>query len=259
MDMRLEGSVALVTGASRGIGRSIAEALAAEGVKVALCARGAEALAAAETRLRATGADVLALVADVSKPEEVEAVVAAAVERWGRLDILVNNAGGPPPGTFAELSDGDWTAAFELALMSVVWAVRAAQPHLARSGCGRVINVLSTSVLQPLDGMLLSNSLRVAAAGLARTLSRELGPLAITVNSVCPGHILTGRLREVAAWRSSHGETVDPRRAVAALPLKRLGSPREVAALVTFLASPHAAYITGATIPVDGGATGNPD
>ena len=179
----------------------------------------------------------------------------AAVERWGRLDILVNNAGGPALGTFDSLGDGDWQAAFELTLMSVVRAVRAALPHLRVSPAGRVINILSTSVKQPLDGLLLSNSLRSGVAGLAKTLSRELGGHGVTVNNVCPAHILTGRLRQVAAQRAAGGSPVDARTALADVPLKRFGAPSEVAELVVFLASGRAGYITGTTISVDGGST----
>jgi 3-oxoacyl-[acyl-carrier protein] reductase len=257
MDTRLETRVALVTGASRGIGRATAGALLAEGARVALCARDAKTLAASAAPLeRRYGTDaVLACPADVAQDGALQGVVDEVAARWGRLDVLVNNAGGPPPGTFDALGDGEWQAAFELTLLSVVRGVRAALPHLRSSDAGRVINVLSTSVKEPLPGMLLSNSLRSGVAGLAKTLSRELAPHGITVNNVCPAHILTGRLREVAAYRASQGNGVDARGALAAVPLGRFGSPSDVADLVTFLASKRAGYITGATIPVDGGST----
>lgn len=257
MDTRLEQRVALVTGASRGIGRAAACALLAEGARVALCARDPQTLAASIAPLqRQYGSDaVLACPADVAHEGALDGVVQQTVERWGRLDVLVNNAGGPPPGAFDSVEDSTWQSAFELTLMSVVRAVRAALPHLRVSGAGRVINVLSTSIKEPLPGMLLSNTLRSGVAGLAKTLSRELGPHGITVNNVCPAHILTGRLRQVAAYRAAQGEAVDARAALSAVPLGRFGSPSDVADLVTFLASRRAGYITGATIPVDGGST----
>jgi len=256
MDTQLEGRVALVTGASRGIGRATAGALLAEGARVALCARDAKTLEASAAHFRRQYGDaVLACPADVAREGDVEGVVQSAVARWGRLDVLVNNAGGPPPGTFDTTGDGEWRSAFELTLMSVVRGVRAALPHLRASDAGRVINVLSTSVKEPLPGMLLSNSLRSGVAGLAKTLSRELAAHGITVNNVCPAHILTGRLREVAAYRAAQGETTDARGALSAVPLGRFGNPSEVADVVVFLASKRASYVTGATIPVDGGST----
>jgi 3-oxoacyl-[acyl-carrier protein] reductase len=255
MDLELAGRVAVITGGSRGIGRSIAAGLVAEGARVALCARHAAALEATAQHLRERGGEVLVRAADVGEEGALETLVQAAVERWGRVDVLVNNAGGPALGTFENLADGDWQAAFELTLMSVVRAVRAALPHLRASPAGRVINILSTSVKQPLDGLLLSNSLRSGVAGLAKTLSRELGGYGVTVNNVCPAHILTGRLRAVAAQRAAGGAQVSASAALADVPLKRFGSPSDVAELVIFLASGRAGYITGTTIAVDGGST----
>jgi len=254
MELGLGGCVALITGASRGIGRATARAFVREGARVALCARTAAPLEALAAQLRAEGGEVLTAVADVGREGEVEALVNLAMARWGRLDVLVNNAGGPAPGGFEEIAEADWRAAFDLSVLGVARAVRASLPPLRASGRGRVINVLSTSVKEPQDGMLLSNSLRSAVAGLAKTLSRELGAQRITVNNVCPGHVLTGRLKEVAAYRAARGP-YDAQAAVAAIPLRRLGSADEVASLITYLASSGAAYITGATIPVDGGAT----
>jgi 3-oxoacyl-[acyl-carrier protein] reductase len=254
MDLGLSGRVALVTGGSRGIGRAIATVLAREGVRVAICARSEKALQATADALRKDGAEIYAATADISSQGDIARVIDEVVSRWGGLDILVNNAGGPPPGRFDALDDGNWDSAVELSLMSTVRTIRAALPHLRKSAAGRIINILSTSVREPLDGMILSNSLRAAVAGLAKTMSRELGAARITVNNVCPGHVMTARLREIAAFRAAEGK-LDVRGAADAIPLQRLGQPDEVADLVSFLASARAAYITGATIPIDGGST----
>lgn len=254
MELELRDKVAIVTGGSRGIGRAIAASLAAEGARVVICARDRKSVDAAADALRKKGGDVIGEVADVSREGDLDRVVHAAVERWGRLDILVNNAGGPPPGRFDQITDDDWRQAVDLGLMSAVRAMRAALPHLKESRSGRVVNILSTSVKESVDGMLLSNSLRTAVSGLAKTMSRELGPFGITVNNVCPAHVMTARLREVAAFRASEG-TLDPRATTSSIALKRLAQPAEVADLVTFLVSARASYITGTSIAIDGGST----
>ena len=253
MDLGLTGKVALVTGGSRGIGRAIAASLLAEGVRVAICARDSKALDAAAKVLAKSG-DLLAESADISKVGEIERITEATVARFGRLDILVNNAGGPRPGRFERFTDDDWVEAVNLGLMSAVRALRAAMPHLKRSGSGRVVNILSTSVKESVDGMLLSNSLRTAVAGLAKTMSHELGPFGITVNNVCPAHVMTARLREVAAFRASEG-ALDTKAALGAIALRRMASPSEIADVVTFLVSARASYVTGISIAVDGGST----
>lgn len=254
MNLGLEGRVAVVTGASRGIGRAVAAGLGAAGARLALCARGRDDLERTAAALRADGVDVLAQVADVSSEEGVTSLAQAAKDRWGSLDVVVANAGGPPPGGFDECDDAAWRAATDLTLMSVVRAARVTFPHLRASGQGRFISILSTTVKEPRAGMLLSNSLRSAAAGLAKTLSHEWGPHRITVNNVCPGHVLTGRLREVAAYKAARGG-LSAREVIGSIPLGRFASPAEIADVVVFLASARAAYLTGATIPVDGGAT----
>jgi 3-oxoacyl-[acyl-carrier protein] reductase len=254
MDLGLTGKVALITGASRGIGRAIAAALIKEGARVAICAREPKALQAAAELLRKDDGQVLAEVADISREGELERLTTLTVERWGALDIVINNAGGPPPGRFDQFDDEAWRAAIDLGLLSAVRMLRAALPHLKASSGGRVINILSTSVKESVDGMLLSNSLRTAVAGLAKTMSRELGPFGITVNNVCPAHVMTARLREVAAFRAKEG-TLDTKAATQAIALRRMAQPAEVADLVTFLASARAAYITGTSIAIDGGST----
>ncbi len=257
MDLGLKGKAAIVCGASRGIGKAIATGLAAEGARVALCARTAEVLekTAAEIR-QATGAEVLAVRADLTKPADVTALVEATVERFGGVQILVNNAGGPPGGLFTDLTDDKWQAAFELNFLSVVRCIRLSVPHMKRAGGGRIINLESSSVKQPVENLILSNALRSGVMGLAKTLADELAPYNITVNNVLPGRIQTDRFVEVAGLRVKR-LGLPPEKAVevavADIPLGRLGRPEEVAHVVVFLASERAAYLTGVSIQVDGG------
>ena len=197
MDLNLKGRVALVNAASRGLGRGIAEALAAEGARLVISSRSQEAVERAAAEISSHyGAEVVPVAADVSQPEAAETLVGTVVQRFGQLDILVNNSGGPPGGYFADFDDAAWQNAFELLLLNVVRMVRASLPQLRASGHGRIVNVASTSVRQPIKGLILSNSLRAGVAGLAKTLSDELAPDQITVNTVLPGRILTDRLRE---------------------------------------------------------------
>jgi 3-oxoacyl-[acyl-carrier protein] reductase len=258
VDLQLAGRVALVNGASKGIGRAIAAALAAEGAVLVISARDEAAVTQAAGQISAvSGTQVVGVAADVSAPGTAERLVGTAVERFGGLDILVNNGGGPPRGHFADFGDAAWQDAFDLLLLSVVRMVRAALPHLRASGRGRVINIGSTSVKEPIPGLILSNSLRAGVAGLARTLADELAPDQITVNSVLPGSILTDRLRAGSAARAEQAGThVDDliRAEVAKLvPLGRVGEPEDLAALVAYLCSTAADYVTGQTIAVDGG------
>jgi 3-oxoacyl-[acyl-carrier protein] reductase len=258
VDLELAGRVALVNGASKGIGRAIAAALAAEGAAVVISARHEAVVARAAAEIAAaSGTDVVGVAADVSQPGTAERLVGTAVERFGRLDILVNNSGGPPFGHFSDFGDDAWQDAFDLLLLSVVRMVRAALPHLRVSGRGRIINIESTSVKEPIPGLILSNSLRAGVAGLARTLADELAPDQITVNNVLPGSILTDRLRAGAAGRAEQaGTPVDDliRAEVGRrVPLGRVGEPEDLAALVAYLCSTAAAYVTGQTIAVDGG------
>jgi len=253
VDDSLRGRVAVVNGASKGIGRGIAEALASAGVSLVISARNSAALEATARDIAAAhGVEVAPVAADVARADAAERLVAAAVGRFGRLDILVNNSGGPPQGTFADLDDAAWQAAFELLLLGVVRGVRAALPHLRASGHGRIVTVASTSVRQPIPGLLLSNSLRMAVVGLSKTLADELAPDAVTVNTVLPGRILTDRLRERAAFEGASVDDV-ARTAARDVPLGRVGLPSDLGGLVAFLCSDAAAYITGTTIPVDGG------
>ena len=258
MDFQLRGRVALVNAASRGLGRGIAEALAAEGARLVIASRDQAAIRQAAREIAAEhGAEVVPVAADVRAADTAGHLVTAAVERFGGLDILVNNSGGPPGGRFTDFDDAAWQDAFDLLLLSVVRMVRAALPHLRASGAGRIINVASTSVKEPIPGLILSNSLRAGVAGLAKTLADELAPDQITVNTVLPGRILTDRLRAgfAEAARLAEVDVDELARAEVAkeIPLGRVGEPADLADLVTFLGSARAAYLTGLVIAVDGG------
>jgi 3-oxoacyl-[acyl-carrier protein] reductase len=258
MDLGLQDKVAIVMAASKGLGRACATALAAEGARVTIGARGTQALEkTAQEIQKATRSQVLAVPTDVTKAEDVEAIVAATIGEFGHIDILVNNAGGPPAGNFASFGDAQWQAAFELNLLSTVRLVRLVLPHMRKTGSGRIITIVSTSVKQPIDGLLLSNAIRSGVVGLAKTLSVELAPDNITVNNVCPGRILTDRLRQIYHINERVQQGVSEEAVLKEMaqdvPMGRVGKPEELGALVAFLASQQAAYITGTTIQVDGG------
>jgi 3-oxoacyl-[acyl-carrier protein] reductase len=231
-------------------------ALAAEGVNVSIFARDLDTLKETSREIEATGSRALVTQADVTNPEQIRSVVEQTASEFGRLDILVCNAGGPPPGHFGTTSEEQWQQAFELNLMSVVRMVHAALPHMRQQGGGRIINLVSTSVREPIDGLILSNSIRSGVIGLAKTLAQELGPDHITINNILTGRIMTDRqrsLRERAAQQLGISVEEAIKLAEKDIPLGRLGQPDELAALVAFLASRQGGYITGASIPVDGG------
>lgn len=258
MDLGLKGKVALVLAASKGLGRASAAALAAEGASVVIGARNKDRLdATAQEIQRETGNRIVPVPTDVTIAEDIERIVTATVQAFGRLDILVNNAGGPPPGKFDAFDDAQWLAAFELNLLSAVRFIRLAVPHLRQAGGGRIINIVSTSVKQPIDNLLLSNAIRPGVVGLAKSLSTELAPDKITINNVCPGRILTDRLWEGSSMKRRLEQGMSQKEALQemahGIPLGRLGKPEELGALVAFLASEQASYITGTTIQVDGG------
>jgi 3-oxoacyl-[acyl-carrier protein] reductase len=249
MDLGLKGRSALVTAASKGLGRACAEALIGEGAEVFICSRDPASIESTAKQINAAGF----LASDVSRPREPEALVKAAIKRLGGLDILVVNAGGPPPGTFQGTPPEMWDVAFQLTLMSAVRLIRAGLPHLKRSQQGRIVCITSISVRQPIPNLALSNSMRGAVTGLAKTLARELAPDRITVNCLAPDAILTDRLRHLAAAAG-----VDPEERIkqqsAAAPMGRLGDPAEFGAACAFLCSKQAGYVTGQTLGVDGGA-----
>jgi len=257
MDLGLRGRTALVAAASKGLGRAIAQELAAEGASVAICARDEAALAQAGREIaESTGAPVLAKAADVAKRDDVAAFVDAALARFGRVDILVTNSGGPPSGSFDTLDAAAWQKATELTLFAPIEFARRLLPGMRERRWGRILNVTSIAVKQPIDGLMLSNSLRAAVTGWARTLANEVARFGVTVNNLMPGYTATDRVVELAdATAKRQGITRDQAMAtwVREIPAGRMGEVREIAALAAFLASERAGYITGTSIPVDGG------
>jgi 3-oxoacyl-[acyl-carrier protein] reductase len=262
MDLGLSGKVVLVTASSKGLGRACAEEFVREGARVVICGRRPDELAKAAQEIRplaANGSDIHTVTADVTRADDVSRLLKATINRYGQLDILVTNAGGPTAGTFTDLTEDDWQAGLDATLWPVIRLIRTSLPHLAKAkerGGGRIINIQSTSVKQPISGLLLSNAIRPAVIGLAKTLSRELASEGITINNVCPGSYNTDRLKALHERRASEtGKSVEDiaEEAAKAIPLGRLGKPEELAALVAFLASSRASYVTGQTISADGG------
>jgi 3-oxoacyl-[acyl-carrier protein] reductase len=257
LDLGLQGRVAIVAAASKGLGRAVAEELAREGARVAICARGASEIEQAATHIqKSTGRDVFHRSVDVTNPAAVFQFVGAVAERFGRLDICVTNSGGPPSKVFADTNPEDWRSAVDLLLMSTVFFAKEALPRMQENKWGRFITITSSAVKQPVDGLLLSNSIRAAVTGLARTLANEYAAYGITVNNVCPGYTRTARLDNLAATISAR--TGSPSDTVFAdwtrqIPAGRIGTPEEFAAVVAFLASERASYVNGTSIAVDGG------
>ncbi|MGH7718494.1 MAG: SDR family oxidoreductase [Gemmatimonadaceae bacterium] len=257
MDLGLAGKVALVAASSRGLGRAVAEELGAEGAHLLLCARDEGALREVAGKIqRDAGVRVALVRADLSEPADVQRVVSAGVGELGRIDVLVTNTGGPPAGPFESHSAAAWQAAVRQNLDSVVNLTRAVLPGMKERRWGRIINITSIAVKQPVNNLILSNSVRAAVTGFARTLANEVAPFGITVNNVMPGYTRTDRLEELARRNAElRGTTPADELAVweRETPMGRLGEPRELAAVVAFLASERASFTTGASIPVDGG------
>jgi 3-oxoacyl-[acyl-carrier protein] reductase len=241
MDLGLQDRTAIVCGASAGIGLGVAEALAEEGANVVMFARRREVLEREARRL-----DALAVVGDVTSADDAERLVRTTVENHGGVDVLVNNSGGPPRTEALGLTEEQVMGAVQLLLVSAIRLTGLCLPYLERSPAGRVVNITSSTVREPVDALALSNSVRPGVIGWAKTLSRELGPKGVTVNSIAPGRIDTDRIREVYP----HGPTAAD---LAAIPLGRLGTAREIGDLVAFLSSDRASYLTGTVIAVDGG------
>ena len=258
MELRLKGKRALVMAASRGLGFASALGLAREGCKLVICSRDQARIEAAANTIRTqTGAEVTALVADVSSAAEAQRLVAAAVAAYGGLEIVVHNAGGPPAGETLQMTEEQWQKAFEQNMLSFTRIVGAAAPEMRKAGYGRVLTIASSSIKQPIPNLALSNALRAGVWGIAKTLSRELAPQGILVNVIAPGRIDTERIAELdQANATKSGRSIDDVRkaSVAGIPLGRLGRPEELANLVVFLASEAGSYITGQAITVDGAA-----
>ena len=257
MDLELGGKVAIVGGASKGLGRACAEVLAAEGVRVALCSRSRVELDKTAQAIRdTTKAEVLTLAGDLDRHDTVRDLVGAAVARFGRLDILVNNSGGPPLARAYNATEEQWATAVQRSLLFFARMSREAVPHLKRAGGGRIINILASTVYQPIPNLALSGATRMGVVAFAKSLADEVGRDGILVNNVCPGSILTERmLSNVTARATELGITVEDALAqrAAETAVGRIGEPKELAYLVAFLASGKASYITGTTILVDGG------
>jgi 3-oxoacyl-[acyl-carrier protein] reductase len=257
MDLGLSGRVAIIAAASKGLGRAVAEELAQEGAHVAICARTAKTLAETAAGIeKSTGHEVFHRALDVTDSKAVADLVAAVQTRFGRLDICVTNSGGPPSNSFKGTKSEDWRAAFDQLLMSTVYFARETLPRMQKKKWGRLITMTSSAVKQPVDGLLLSNSIRAAVTGLARTLANEYAADGITVNNVCPGYTLTARLDGLAATISARSGAKSEEVFAGwerEIPARRLGTPQEFAAVVAFLASERASYVNGASIAVDGG------
>ncbi|MBN1218728.1 MAG: SDR family oxidoreductase [Anaerolineae bacterium] len=257
MNLGLKNKVALVTASSKGLGRASAESLAQEGARVAICARDGKTLkTTADQIANATGSEVLAIPADMNSSRDIEQVVKETVHHFGALQILVTNAGGPPAGYFEEFNDKQWQEAFNLTMMSAVRLIRAVLPPMRQEKWGRIINITSLSVKEPIDNLILSNAIRAAVHGLAKTLANQVARDGITVNNVMPGYIQTDRVEQLAQHSAERtGRSVADVLAEMGqpAPVGRIGQPKELGALVAFLASEQAAYINGVSIPVDGG------
>jgi 3-oxoacyl-[acyl-carrier protein] reductase len=257
MDLGLKNKVALVAAGSRGLGRAVAEELAAEGASLVLCARNTTTLTETAAAIAdSSGAHVLAVPADVTVVDDIKHVVDAGNERFGRIDILVTNAGGPPAGTFDQLTREQWDEALRLTLLSAIELARQVLPGMKERRWGRILNITSIAVKQPVENLMLSNSLRAGLTGFARTLANEVAADGITVNNILPGYTRTERLEDLATMMAEK-QGISPGefrgKWEKEIPMGRLGEPREFAALAAFLVSERASYITGTSIQVDGG------
>jgi 3-oxoacyl-[acyl-carrier protein] reductase len=257
MDLELKGKVAIVGGASKGLGRACAQALAEEGCALTICSRSQADLDRAAGEIRAsTGAEVLVIAGDLDLHETIRSLIAATAQRYGRVDILVNNSGGPPLAQAQTATEEQWATAVQRSLLFFSRMSREALPHLKRSGAGRIVNILASTVYQPIPNLALSGATRMGVVAFAKSLADEVGRDGILINNVCPGSILTERmLSNVKARAQQKGITLEQALAERAeeTAVGRIGEPKELAHIVAFLASSKASYITGATLRIDGG------
>lgn len=258
MDLGIRNKVAIVAASSKGLGKGVALGLAEEGVNLTICARGAEALEATAEEIRSkTGVGVLPIQADVSNTDDIKRVVSETLHHYSKLHILVNNAGGPALGYFADFSLEDWKRALDLNLLSTIAFIKESIAHMKSQKWGRIVNITSVAVKQPIEGLILSNTSRAGVVGLTKTLSNEYAKDNILFNNVCPGRILTDRIIQLAESRAKNAN-MSVEEVLSSMekdiPIGRIGKPKELADLVVFLCSERASYITGTTIQVDGGA-----
>jgi 3-oxoacyl-[acyl-carrier protein] reductase len=258
MDFQIKNKTAIVCASSQGLGKAAALELASEGVNLVISSRNEETLLSVKKEIEtSTNVKIVSVVADLNKPKDIDNLYAKANSELGPIDILINNAGGPPPSNFDSLNDEDWLKAFNLTMMSSIRLSKLVLPDMKERNWGRIINISSVSVKTPVPGLFLSNSLRMGVLGWSKALSDEVAPKGVTVNSVCPGSTRTARITNIFQSQSeAMGKTIEEieSHAAANIPMLRIGEPKELAALIAFLASERASYMTGLAIQVDGGS-----
>jgi 3-oxoacyl-[acyl-carrier protein] reductase len=257
MDLGIKNKIALVAASSQGLGKAAAFSLAKEGVNLAICSRNKKVIESTAVEIqKATGVRVVPYIADVSQASDIDKLVESVTKEFGRIDILVNNAGGPPTGNITTLPDSEWERGFNLTLMSMVRMTRAVLPSMQKYYWGRIISIVSLTAKQPIDDLMISSTIRPGILGLTKVLANQNGKFNITVNTVCPGYVLTKRQEELSRSRSAEKNiSIEEYLAESArnIPVGRLGRPEEIGDVIAFLASEKASYINGANILVDGG------